>query len=442
MLRGVVLAAVLLTLPEALRAASPPGRDAQAVLLLKENCFSCHNPDKHKGELVLTTRDSALKGNENGPAVVPGNSGDSRLIQVLSADADPHMPPKKQLAAEHVAQLRAWIDAGAAWDERLLLSAAAATRPVQFRSLPAAYRPVLAVAVSPDGRRLAAGRGNRVFIHDLTKPDRPLIATLDGVRDVVQSLAWSPNGRRLAAGDFRQAVVWDGETLATQSALVAPAGRVTALQFLSDEVVVAADSETAGPASLHLYHLPDTRPRKSVLAHADSIYSLAAPRDGSALASAAADKLVKLWDPANLTEVAQLEGHTGHVLAVAFKADGAVLASAGADKDLKLWDVKTREQKLSCGPHPAPITSIAFAPDGNGIFASCEDGTVRLDPADNSRSGRGSAPGKPFPPAADVLYSMALSPDGKTIYGGCHDGNVYVWGADGTPKGKIPPPRD
>src|SRR5689334_22994394 len=100
--RGILTAIVLLLLPAASRAVNPADRDAQAVLVLKENCFSCHNPEKHKGELVLTSRDRALRGGESGPAVVPGKSAQSRLVQVLSADADPHMPPKKQLAGAEV----------------------------------------------------------------------------------------------------------------------------------------------------------------------------------------------------------------------------------------------------------------------------------------------------------------------------------------------------
>src|SRR4051794_22159972 len=76
-----------------------------AMQLLRDNCIACHNPEKHKGGLILTSRASALKGNDNGPAFVPGKSAESRLIEALSPDADPHMPPKKQLPAEQIAAL-------------------------------------------------------------------------------------------------------------------------------------------------------------------------------------------------------------------------------------------------------------------------------------------------------------------------------------------------
>src|SRR5437870_3345895 len=67
--------------------ATRPGRAAQAMLILRDNCVSCHNPDKKKGSLLLTSRESALKGNDDGPVLVPGRSVDSRLAQALLPDA-------------------------------------------------------------------------------------------------------------------------------------------------------------------------------------------------------------------------------------------------------------------------------------------------------------------------------------------------------------------
>src|SRR5262245_47669060 len=45
---------------------------AAAMRLLKSNCFSCHNEDKHKGGLVMTSREGILKGGENGEGMVVG----------------------------------------------------------------------------------------------------------------------------------------------------------------------------------------------------------------------------------------------------------------------------------------------------------------------------------------------------------------------------------
>src|SRR5207237_6648262 len=83
-----------------------PASAARAMLVLKNNCFACHNPEKKKGGLILTSRDAALRGGDDGPVLVPNKPTDSKLVQVLSADADPHMPPKKQLDADDAAAPR------------------------------------------------------------------------------------------------------------------------------------------------------------------------------------------------------------------------------------------------------------------------------------------------------------------------------------------------
>jgi mono/diheme cytochrome c family protein len=87
-------------------AASPTAR-AQAVL--DQHCVKCHGPLEEKAGLFLDTPEAALAGSENGPVIVPGRPDESLLIQVLAPDADPHMPPKKQLAEAETAALRDWV---------------------------------------------------------------------------------------------------------------------------------------------------------------------------------------------------------------------------------------------------------------------------------------------------------------------------------------------
>src|SRR6185295_19798821 len=128
----------------------------KAISILQENCQACHNPQKHKGGLVLTTRELLLKGNDEGPVIQPGKSSASKLIEVLSPIAEPHMPPKGQLNADEIEILKKWIDGGANWPADVVMTPT--TRPVALRPMPASYHPVLAMAISPDGKRLAAGR--------------------------------------------------------------------------------------------------------------------------------------------------------------------------------------------------------------------------------------------------------------------------------------------
>jgi hypothetical protein len=102
--------------------APPAGSQYQRLIvpLLERTCTSCHNPDKTKGELLLTTTEGILRGGENGPVVVPGKPAESPLLTrcLLPLDDDEHMPPeeKPQPTADELESLRAWIAAGAKFD--------------------------------------------------------------------------------------------------------------------------------------------------------------------------------------------------------------------------------------------------------------------------------------------------------------------------------------
>jgi mono/diheme cytochrome c family protein len=105
-----------------------PPRDVQAIL--DHNCVKCHGPLDHKAGLRLDSATALWKGDADGPVIVAGKPGESRLIQALAADAEPHMPPKKQLSDADVANLRSWVMAPAALPKEKLATAAAPTEPV------------------------------------------------------------------------------------------------------------------------------------------------------------------------------------------------------------------------------------------------------------------------------------------------------------------------
>jgi formylglycine-generating enzyme required for sulfatase activity/mono/diheme cytochrome c family protein len=93
--------------------------------LLESTCLSCHGPEKPKGDLQLMSRALAIKGGENGPALVPGKPADSKLYTstVLPADHDDIMPPKGDVLNKTQAEvLRKWIEQGAEWPEDITLT--------------------------------------------------------------------------------------------------------------------------------------------------------------------------------------------------------------------------------------------------------------------------------------------------------------------------------
>jgi mono/diheme cytochrome c family protein len=88
-------------------------RDVKPILA--KNCYACHGPDKQRSGLRLDTAANALKGGDSGAVIVPGKSGESKLIKAVAGlDDVAVMPPKgERLSAKEIALLRAWIDEGA-----------------------------------------------------------------------------------------------------------------------------------------------------------------------------------------------------------------------------------------------------------------------------------------------------------------------------------------
>src|SRR5690349_13199732 len=83
--------------------------------ILKESCYKCHGPDKKKASLRLDIKALAMKGGENGPVIIPGQSEKSPLVQrLISTDDDQRMPQKANaLSPTQIALIRDWIDQGA-----------------------------------------------------------------------------------------------------------------------------------------------------------------------------------------------------------------------------------------------------------------------------------------------------------------------------------------
>ena len=86
--------------------------------ILQVSCVRCHARGRDRGGFSIETRERMLKGGDDGPALVPGDSSSSHLIALVAGlDPDEVMPKKgSRLTSEQIGLLRAWIDQGAAWD--------------------------------------------------------------------------------------------------------------------------------------------------------------------------------------------------------------------------------------------------------------------------------------------------------------------------------------
>lgn len=84
--------------------------------LLVTHCYECHSEsaEQPRGGLLLDSRSGLREGGDSGPAIVPGNAAQSRLIRAVRyMDVDLQMPPEGKLPDGQIRDLVRWVDSGA-----------------------------------------------------------------------------------------------------------------------------------------------------------------------------------------------------------------------------------------------------------------------------------------------------------------------------------------
>lgn len=422
--------------------------------LVEAHCAKCHNADKKKGDLDMTSYAGVLKGGGSGAVVQSGAADSSKLLRVLTHDEEPTMPPNRpRLADKDLEVFRRWIQDGLLDNSGSKAVAASrlnvdltlkvsqegkpAGEPAMPRGLPTQTvvhtersGPVLSVAASPWAPLAAvAGQKQVLLYHSDSLELHGILPFTNGQPQVVK---FSRSGNLLLAaggqpGRSGRVALWDVAT-----------GK--ALSVIGDEydVALAADispdqSRVAlgGPSRLLKIHNTATgEVEHKIKKHTDWVTAVAFSPNGLLLASADRNGNVYVWDPETGQEIFALSGHTAAVKSITWRGDSKVLASGSEDGAIKTWEMESGKVVKSWPAHEGGVLGVHFGHDG--LIASCgRNGKIRYwdDNGNKKRS---------METTNELPLGVTFTQDGKRIIAGTFSGKVLVWAAaDGKVVGKL-----
>jgi hypothetical protein len=200
---------------------------------------------------------------------------------------------------------------------------------------------ILALAVSKDGAKIAAGGTDRmVRVFDVATGK--MEHSIENHADWILGIAFTPDGKGLAtASRDKTAKVWD--LVNKESLLTFPEH-----QNIVNNVAITADGAfgiSAGEdGSIRIWQATDKAKQigkgtKNLAGHSKAVYRLASYADAKnpMLASCSADMTVRLWNPVAGTSLKTLTGLTDYVYAVAISPDGQFVAGGAANGEVRVW---------------------------------------------------------------------------------------------------------
>ena len=286
---------------------------------------------------------------------------------------------------------------------------------------------VLSVALSPDGKLLAAGTANgevRVWQMDT----RRLLYTWKSHSDWVRTVAFSADGRFLASGSHDQTIrIWDVNTGQGVALLTGHENRVRSVAFgMMNGVQVLASS--SDDKTIRIWNLQTSQPIHTLTGHSDKINALAFSPNSRLLVSVSHDETICLWEVESGSLLQQLHDPGAWIWSVAFSSD-TKFACGDESGAISLWErnpdygVPTFRRRWKEPIHSARVYTVSFSSDDEDILLSgSDDETVRLLDTSTGRSQlfRGHTNG----------VRSCVSHDGCILVSGSDDETVRIWDAE------------
>ncbi len=268
---------------------------------------------------------------------------------------------------------------------------------------------VYALVPSPDGKWFASvSEDASIRVWEL--PEGKLRHRLTGEHAFYDAVL-VPSGQRLIASDGGGKIhCWDIKT--GQSLWIRQTHRdaIYCVALHPKGHLLAVGGGENEPCC-RLVSLQDGKTIRQLEGHENAIYGADFSHDGQWLATASADKTVRLWDP-QTGKLRSVLKHPNYVYRCRFLPGKLLLATACHDRRVRMWDVSEGECVASWEESRGPVFCVAISSNGRYLFAGSEDRKLRVYDLTNGRYLGVIVEHR------DAVYAVAVVADGRILSGG------------------------
>ena len=421
--------------------------------ILRNKCLKCHNPDKQKADLNMSTFQSLLKGSGNGSIVEGGDPDNSLMFKVVNHLEEPTMPPNDKLPDAELALIGKWISGGLL--ENSGSKAIASNKPKvemtvssEFMGKPEGPPPMpveafaldpyvrtertsvsTALAVSPWSPLVAIGGQHQVLLYNTDT------LRLEGVVPYPEGypfdVKFSANGKLLIIGGGRsanmgQSVVWDITTGARILSVGEDYDSVQATDLSPDQQFIAH----GGPDRLvRIFSTSSGALMHKIKKHTEWVTAVRFSPNGRYVATGDRNGGVEVWETQPGSPICTLNGHKDRITGIEW-ANTNILVTVSEDGNAKFWNTDEVREIKNWGAHGGGALSLARTQDGFLVTCGRDRKAVLWD-ANGGKKKEFTFPG-------DLPSRAVPSHDAKRVIGTDWVGNVYVWNAeDGKEVGQL-----
>ncbi|YCM46699.1 c-type cytochrome domain-containing protein [Verrucomicrobiaceae bacterium 227] len=326
--------------------------------LLKDSCLNCHNPDKKKADLDLSTYEGVLAGGSSGEVVKAGVPDSSPLyLSVIHHDDWEAMPPKKaKLSGEKLALFRDWITHG------LIESTGGSSK---LRKIP--FEIPAGSANKPDGlppmplSKLAAPAASKIHPPSVT------------------AMAASPWAPLVALSGNEEVLLLNTETEDWLGALPFPEGTIHAIKFSRDgSLLLAAGGRGAHSGKVIIFDVKTGQRVAEIGDEQDSVLAADLSADHQFVALGGPGKIVKIFELKTGKQLHRIKKHTDWITSISFAPTGHQLATADRNGGIHVWEGDSGAIIYSLSEHSMRVSALDWRADGRMLASASDDGKFIL----------------------------------------------------------------